>query len=443
MKTASRFPHPSVLLLALAAALPALAPAAAHAQAPQAVGTGITYQGKLQQNGVPANGLFDIEFKIYNHPTLGSVIATATLNSVSVVNGLFTRELNFGTAFDGSARWISIAVRPSGSGQSFTLMNGRQELTPAPYAVGLALPYAATYAAASPLFHLVQTGTGDGMQISAAGGNALELTTTGNTALNAFISGPGTALYGQTTGGNSVFGYNLGQSGNAALFRTEGSANASPAVKIESNGTGDGVHATSRAGHAGFFENTAVGNTDSAVLIQSNADSLALWTKSTGLGGGARFEISNPANPDPAFEAKTTGTGLAGKFGGDVRVQGELHATIGTVLNRATPVAFGTFGNNGLFESSSGNVTVTNVNGVWRIFVVGEGDPSLWTVVASVQYPDVNSGSDEVYVIRIGNPVSVVGQPGNGVFYLRDRCIANCENFATAHSLTFVVYKGV
>lgn len=443
MKSTRQSSLSAALLTALAAATPMLTSALASAQAPQPVGTGITYQGKLEQAGAPANGLFDLEFKLYNHPVLGGVIATSTQTGVNVVDGLFSREINFGSSFDGAARWITIGVRPNGSVQAFTLLNGRQELTPAPYAVGVALPYVASYSATAPLFHLVQTGTGDGMQISATGGNALELTTTGGTALNASISGPGTALYGQTTGGNSVFGYNLGQSGNAGLFRTENVANDSATVRVESNGTGDGVHAISRAGHAGLFENTNVANLATTLLVNNASPSLALWSKTTGSGGAGRFEISNQSNSSIALEAKTNGTGLAGRFVGNVDVQGELHATIGTVLNRATPVAFGTFGNNGQLASSSGNVTVTNVNGVWRIFVVGEGDPSLWTVVASVQYPNAGSNNDEFYVLRIGAPVSVAGQPGNGVFYLRDYCVANCDEFQTTHSLTFIVYKGV
>ncbi|HZY46063.1 MAG TPA: hypothetical protein VFF70_15095 [Anaerolineae bacterium] len=64
---------------------------------------------------------------------------TQTVSNVSVNRGLFTAQLNVGnqfgdTAFNGEARWLSIAVRcPTGG--TYTPLNPRQPLTSLPYAL--------------------------------------------------------------------------------------------------------------------------------------------------------------------------------------------------------------------------------------------------------------------------------------------------------------------
>ena len=110
------------------------------AMAPAApVGSGFTYQGHLTNGGVPANGPYDFEFKLYAAAAAGvQVGSTAALEDVAVANGLFAVKLDFGVgAFGGGARWLHIAVRPGASIGAFTALSPRQELTPAPYAGAL------------------------------------------------------------------------------------------------------------------------------------------------------------------------------------------------------------------------------------------------------------------------------------------------------------------
>ena len=103
------------------------------------VGTGITYQGYLEDGGSPANGTYDFEFVLYDAANAGvQVGSTSNVGDANVVDGLFTVKLDFGTAvFGGGARWLQIGVRPGNSGGAYTPLTPRQELTPAPYALGM------------------------------------------------------------------------------------------------------------------------------------------------------------------------------------------------------------------------------------------------------------------------------------------------------------------
>ncbi|MBI5385709.1 MAG: hypothetical protein HZA90_13605 [Verrucomicrobia bacterium] len=101
-----------------------------------AQGTAFTYQGRLANAGVAANGQYDLRFVLFDQASAGVQVGPALTNSaVLVSNGLVTATLDFGAgAFTGGARWLEVAVRPSGSGD-FSALDPRQALTPTPYAV--------------------------------------------------------------------------------------------------------------------------------------------------------------------------------------------------------------------------------------------------------------------------------------------------------------------
>jgi hypothetical protein len=97
------------------------------------LGTAFTYQGRLQQAGGPASGLYDFQFSLWDANTAGAPVgALQTASAVGVTNGLFTVGLDFGSVFDGNARWLEIAVRTNG-GDVFTTLAPRQALNPTPY----------------------------------------------------------------------------------------------------------------------------------------------------------------------------------------------------------------------------------------------------------------------------------------------------------------------
>ncbi len=120
---------PKVILVAL---LVSTASVATHAQ-PSA----FTYQGRLNDSGGPVNGPADFEFRLFNAAAAGTQVgSTVAINDTGVTNGLFTAALDFGaSAFDGSARWLEIAVRPGASTGAYTNLSPRQPITATPYAV--------------------------------------------------------------------------------------------------------------------------------------------------------------------------------------------------------------------------------------------------------------------------------------------------------------------
>jgi len=119
----------------LIAKMPALIVAALtstlHAQS-----TAFTYQGQLTDNGLPANGFFDITFSVWTNSSGAAQVGDTITNlAVPVSDGLLSTRLDFGAAvFDGSERWLEIGVVTNG-GSAFNTLSPRQRITSTPYAI--------------------------------------------------------------------------------------------------------------------------------------------------------------------------------------------------------------------------------------------------------------------------------------------------------------------
>ena len=118
---------------------------------PEPIGTAFTYQGQLLDKNKPAKGLYDFQFKLFEHfdPNLGSQQGrTIDINDLDVINGYIGVELDYGSdVFSGDARWLEVCVRPGDSSDpnDFVTLRPRKELTPAPYST-----YAKTAAEVKP-----------------------------------------------------------------------------------------------------------------------------------------------------------------------------------------------------------------------------------------------------------------------------------------------------
>ena len=462
-------------LLKHALCLAALAGLAPLANAQTAVGNAFTYQGRLDDNGQPANGLYDLEFRLLTAPAGGSQVGFAQfVEDVSVVSGLFTTKINFGNNFGGNARFVEVSVRPGASTGAYTVLTPRQELTPAPYALGLALPMSESQSSASALLSLDQNGAGNCVALTGTNGDCLNVATDGTgdaivghtsgttaTAVFGYTTGPGSnAVFGQTSGGGiPIYGYNLGAAGDAAFFRTENMTNQANCVEVQQNGSGYGLHVNARANRAGFFENTNSGNFGTTLMSSTNGGGPAFVSTTTGAGGAGLFTINNAASSHSALEATTNGTGPAGRFNGalevngattangnatvngDATVNGQLKAEIGGVLNRATPIAWASFATNSNHNptllNSSGNISVYWVSGAgYRVHVSGETGSSWWVPVGSILYDGV--APEHGYMLRTSLP------DANGNVDFSWNC-SGCfiPNFdGDALQIDFVIYGG-
>lgn len=120
----NRFASLGLALLSLAG-LPSLL----HAQS-----TAFTYQGKLEQNGQPATGIYKMAFRLYDRELGGSPLKTFAVNSTPVTNGLFTVNVDLeGVGLLAPDAWMDILVVTNGPG-AMTLLEPRTRLTATPTA---------------------------------------------------------------------------------------------------------------------------------------------------------------------------------------------------------------------------------------------------------------------------------------------------------------------
>lgn len=72
-----------------------------------------SYQGKLASSGLPANGDYQFEFKLFDASGGTNQVGLTQTVVANVQNGAFTTRLDFGAnAFPGGAdRWLEISVQ--------------------------------------------------------------------------------------------------------------------------------------------------------------------------------------------------------------------------------------------------------------------------------------------------------------------------------------------
>jgi len=127
---------PTVLILVLAL----IVWPSEHASASD-MGTAFAYQGRLIDGNEPADGLYDLQFKLFDDPNviLGNQLGSAIdVNDLDVIEGYFTVDLDFGSGiFTRDARWLQMAVRPGDSNDvnDFVILSPRQQVKPMPYAI--------------------------------------------------------------------------------------------------------------------------------------------------------------------------------------------------------------------------------------------------------------------------------------------------------------------
>ncbi len=153
--------------------------------------TTFTYQGVLEDAGVPANGPHDFSVSVWNAAGGGSQVGTGfSLFNVPVEEGRFTLNLPFSASqMQGGERWLQIVV------EGVTL-SPRQQVRPAPYALrmrGMFANDAGTF-----------VGVGRQDQVSSFEAFGVETNATGSNYGGMYMNTPSTVarpFYGYATGG--------------------------------------------------------------------------------------------------------------------------------------------------------------------------------------------------------------------------------------------------
>jgi hypothetical protein len=121
----------------------------AVAAAAATLDTAFSYQGRLTDGGMGPTGAYDFRFILYDAEIGGNQVGnTLTNENVTATEGLFFTTVDAGaTVFDGSLRWLEVAVRPGTETGPFLPLNPRQPLLPVPQSLYSVSAGAADFAA--------------------------------------------------------------------------------------------------------------------------------------------------------------------------------------------------------------------------------------------------------------------------------------------------------
>jgi hypothetical protein len=168
-----------------------------------AQGTAFTYQGRLNNGGSAANGIYDLRFAVFDIASGGTQQGSAVTNSaVNVSNALFTVVLDFGDQFPGTNRWLDVSVRTNGGG-TFTPLTPRQQFTATPYAI---MASNATFAATATLAANATLAATATLANSVSGTNVTGIINDSHLSANVALRGSSNNFsFGQSITGGSLY----------------------------------------------------------------------------------------------------------------------------------------------------------------------------------------------------------------------------------------------
>ena len=217
-----------VILFAVMVCVGLAGVAAAQSNGPNApdvaVTTKFTYQGQIERLGVLFDGACNMRFTLWDAAAAGVQHASYTVPApVTVSDGVFAVEVDFGAQFKGEARWLQTETQCADD-VSFQNLP-RVALNPTPYAIGL-MPGAqmeGSIAGTAGILRASNTGEGAalvGLATSSTGatygvlGNAYSpngyavwgYANGGATGVRGFSASTGVGVWGSSTGGAGVYG---------------------------------------------------------------------------------------------------------------------------------------------------------------------------------------------------------------------------------------------
>lgn len=95
------------------------------------------FQGRLNDGSNPANGRYDLQFKLFDSITGGTEVAPVNDRpNLLLINGVFSTTLDFGAlAYTSGQRFIEISVRPLNSPNPHVVLGARQQILAVPIAI--------------------------------------------------------------------------------------------------------------------------------------------------------------------------------------------------------------------------------------------------------------------------------------------------------------------
>ncbi len=297
-------------------------------------GTAFSYQGKLADGGVSANGQYDFQFKLFDTQTVGTGAQQGGLvgaSNVTVTAGVFTVQLDFGACpacFDGSPRFLEIAVKQT-AGSTFVTLSPRQPITSTPYAIK------SQNAATADGLSVVCVNCVTSTQIGSVNGSAVT-----GTIPAASVPGGSTHYIQNSTNQQTPGDFNISGSGTASGTLSANTVNAVTQFNL------GGSAVLSAPGLGNLFAGVGAGATGSENAFFGHDAGAA---NSTGIRNsffGSNTGLNNSTGSDNAF---------FGTSAGAANIAGNLNCFFGAFAGQASTAA----GNNAFFGAFAGSSSTT------------------------------------------------------------------------------------
>ncbi|MBX7062765.1 MAG: hypothetical protein K1X52_14015 [Pyrinomonadaceae bacterium] len=415
-----------------------------------------TYQGKLIDNSTLATGNFD--FLVYVCSNVDPLVQPATscedsqvVTSIPVQSGIFTIQLDPNPSLfdDHETMYLEIQVRQSNSGNAYTALTPRQQITATPYATSALNAKGLTCTNCVGSAQVVSV---PGSKITGSVANATNAVNATNATNAGYATNAGTAQYAvnavdltsaQTVGGNKTFTGILSGNGSGLLNvpgTLKWNVSSATSVQMQSNNgyiltngaattvtlpaspaVGDVVRVMAK-GAAGF---TLAMNSGQSILDWATSHQETIWTRpywvnsstNTNLWGGAA--VSNDGTKLAAVEYPGyIVTSNDGAQTWTYRMQADVrsYASIASSSDGTKLIAGVADGH--LFTSADSGVNwterFTDANRYWYSVAVSADGSTL--VAADMQgiYTSTNGGATWIQRRTISNHYVYVAVSSNG-----------------------------